>query len=177
MRPRRRCGCATACDSGSAPRAVWSSSPPRATPHSAAGAEAADKAVGVLVDWAAHFDAVLLRKLGTRILDHVAPEVADAAAEAALRAQESREARDRHVTVSEQPNGRLRLSGILDTEAAALLRTGDLPENGGDVSADGPVSSAGCQVTRRVAARWASPAGASADRHVTATSFRVAGRS
>ncbi|MEW2141723.1 DUF222 domain-containing protein [Micromonospora vinacea] len=137
------------------------------TVHTAAGAQAADKAVGVLVDWAAQFDATQLRKLGTRILDHVAPEVADAAAESALRAQESRATRDRHVTISEQPDGRLRLSGILDTEAAAVLRaaidpltapagpddtrtpgqrrhdavaavcrlalrTGELPENGGD---------------------------------------------
>ncbi|MEU8254598.1 DUF222 domain-containing protein [Micromonospora inaquosa] len=137
------------------------------TAHTTAGAQAADKAVGVLVGWAAQFDAALLRKLGTRILDHVAPDVADAAAEAALRAQESRAVRDRHVTVSEQPDGRLRLTGILDTEAAALLRaaidpltaptgpddtrtpgqrrhdavadvcrlalrTGELPENGGD---------------------------------------------
>ncbi|TNH30091.1 DUF222 domain-containing protein [Micromonospora orduensis] len=92
------------------------------TVHATAGAEAADKAIGVLVEWAKQFDAALLRKLGTRILDHVAPEVADAAAEAALRAQESRAARDRHVTVSEQPDGRLRLTGILDVEAAALLR-------------------------------------------------------
>ncbi|MFF0315796.1 DUF222 domain-containing protein [Micromonospora sp. NPDC005252] len=92
------------------------------TVHAVAGAEAADKAVGVLVDWAAQFDAALLRKLGTRILDHVAPEIADAAVDAALRAQESRAARDRHVTVSEQPDGRLRLTGVLDVEAAALLR-------------------------------------------------------
>ncbi|WP_347403509.1 DUF222 domain-containing protein [Micromonospora sp. WMMD967] len=140
-----------------------------ATVRTAAGAEAADKAVGVLVDWAAQFDAAQLRKLGTRILDHVAPEIADAAAEAALRAQEARAARDRHVTISEQPNGRLRLAGILDTEAAAALRaaidplttpsgpdntrtpgqrrhaavadvcrlalrTGELPENGGDLA-------------------------------------------
>ncbi|MBB5480245.1 HNH endonuclease signature motif containing protein [Micromonospora parathelypteridis] len=92
------------------------------TVHTAAGPQAADKAVGVLVDWAAQFDAAGLRKLGTRILDHVAPEVAEAATEAAVRAQESRAARDRHVTISEQPDGRLRLTGILDIEAAALLR-------------------------------------------------------
>ncbi|MBM0279083.1 HNH endonuclease signature motif containing protein [Micromonospora tarensis] len=139
------------------------------TVHATAGTEAADKAVGVLVDWATQFDATLLRKLGTRILDHVAPEVADAAAEAALRAQESRAARDRHITISEQTDGRLRLTGILDTEAAAALRnaidpltaptgpddtrtpgqrrhdaladvcrlalrTGELPENGGDLA-------------------------------------------
>ncbi|WCN83497.1 HNH endonuclease signature motif containing protein [Micromonospora sp. LH3U1] len=93
------------------------------TVHTAAGAQAADKAVGVLVDWAAQFDATQLRRLGTRILDHVAPDIADAAAEAALRAQESRAALDRHLTISEQPDGRIRLTGILDTEAAALLRT------------------------------------------------------
>ncbi|MET8267752.1 DUF222 domain-containing protein [Micromonospora arida] len=139
------------------------------TVHAAAGAEAADKAVGVLVGWATQFDAALLRRLGTRILDHVAPDVADAAAEAALRAQESRAARDRHITISEQTDGRLRLAGILDTEAAAVLRaaidplttptgpddtrtpgqrrhdaladvcrlalrSGELPENGGDLA-------------------------------------------
>ncbi|MEU7610195.1 DUF222 domain-containing protein [Micromonospora sp. NPDC049204] len=139
------------------------------TVRTTAGTEAADKSVGVLVDWATQFDATLLRKLGTRILDHVAPDVADAAAEAALRASESRAARDRHVTVSEQPDGRLRLTGILDTEAAAAfraaidplttptgpddtrtpgqrrhdaladvcrlaLRTGELPEAGGDLA-------------------------------------------
>ncbi|MEH1166216.1 DUF222 domain-containing protein [Micromonospora sp. CPCC 205539] len=92
------------------------------TVHATAGAEAADKAVGVLVGWAAQFDAALLRKLGTRILDHVAPEVAEAAALAALQAEESRAARDRQVTISEQPGGHLRLTGTLDTEAAALLR-------------------------------------------------------
>nr|WTA69321.1 HNH endonuclease [Micromonospora sp. NBC_00855] len=138
-----------------------------ATVTASAGAEIADKAVGVLVDWAARFDPVLLRKVGTRILDHVAPDVADAAAAAALAAEAARAARDRHLTISEQTDGRLRLSGTLDAEAAALLRavtdplsaptgpddtrcagqrrhdaladvcrlalrTGELPENGGD---------------------------------------------
>ncbi|MFF5173161.1 DUF222 domain-containing protein [Micromonospora sp. NPDC000089] len=137
------------------------------TVHTAAGVEAADKAVSVLVDWAAQFDATLLRRLGTRILDHVAPDVADAQAAVALAAEAERAARDRHLTVSEWPDGRLRLTGTLDTEAAALLRaaidpltapagpddtrtpgqrrhdaladvcrlalrTGELPENGGD---------------------------------------------
>ncbi|MEV4387897.1 DUF222 domain-containing protein [Micromonospora sp. NPDC049580] len=132
-----------------------------------AGAEAADKAVGVLVQWAGQFDPTLLRKLGTRILDHVAPEAADAVAAAALKAETDRAARDRHLTISERTDGRLRLSGILDTETAGLLRaaidpltvptgpddarnpgqrrhdaladvcrlalrTGELPDNGGD---------------------------------------------
>ncbi|MGC5382816.1 DUF222 domain-containing protein, partial [Micromonospora sp. DT68] len=138
-----------------------------ATVHAAADTPTADKAVDVLIGWAGQFDPTLLRRMGARILDHVAPEIADAAAEAALRAQEARAARDRQVTVSEQPDGRLRLSGILDAEAAAVLRaaidpltapagpddtrspgqrrhdaladicrlalrTGELPDNGGD---------------------------------------------
>ncbi|MGC5311236.1 DUF222 domain-containing protein [Micromonospora zamorensis] len=92
------------------------------TVQSTAGLEVADKAVGVLVGWAGQFDPVLLRKLGTRILDHVAPDIADAAARAALDAEAARAARDRHLTLSEQTDGRLRLTGTLDAEAAALLR-------------------------------------------------------
>ncbi|MEH1164504.1 DUF222 domain-containing protein [Micromonospora sp. CPCC 205539] len=40
----------------------------------------------------------------------------------ALEAEAGRATRDRHVTVSEQPGGRLRLAGTLDAEAAGLLR-------------------------------------------------------
>ncbi|WP_433553276.1 DUF222 domain-containing protein [Micromonospora zamorensis] len=138
-----------------------------ATVSASAGAEVTDKAVGLLVEWAGQFDPTLLRKLSTRILDHVAPDIADAAAQAALEAEAARATRDRHLTISEQTNGRLRLTGTLDAEAAALLRaaidplsapagpddnrcagqrrhdaladvcrlalrTGDLPESGGD---------------------------------------------
>ncbi|MET7670150.1 DUF222 domain-containing protein, partial [Micromonospora luteifusca] len=92
------------------------------TVHTAAGPEAADKAVGVLIDWAGQFDPTLLRKLGTRILDHVAPDIADTAAQAALEAETTRATRDRHLTVSEQTDGRLRLTGTLDAETAGLLR-------------------------------------------------------
>ncbi|MEU1396327.1 DUF222 domain-containing protein [Micromonospora zamorensis] len=135
--------------------------------QTAAGPEAADKALGVLVEWAGQFDPTLLRKLSTRILDHVAPDIADAAAKAALDAEARRATRDRHLTLSTLTDGRLRLTGILDTETAGLLRaaidpvsapsgpddqrtpaqrrhdalsdvcrlalrTGDLPEHGGD---------------------------------------------
>ncbi|MET8280816.1 DUF222 domain-containing protein [Micromonospora sp. NPDC005174] len=88
-----------------------------------AGTEVAGRAVGVLVDWAGQFDPTLLRKLATRILDHVAPEIADAAAKAALDAEARRATRDRHLTLSELTDGRLRLSGTLDAETAGLLRT------------------------------------------------------
>ncbi|MFF5178255.1 DUF222 domain-containing protein [Micromonospora sp. NPDC000316] len=93
-----------------------------ATVHAAADAPAAAKAVDVLIGWAGQFDPTLLRRLGTRILDHVAPEVAEAATRAALEAEAQRCARGRHVTLSELPDGRLRLAGSLDIEAASLLR-------------------------------------------------------
>ncbi|RAO24762.1 uncharacterized protein MED15_00520 [Micromonospora noduli] len=93
-----------------------------ATVQATAGTQAADKAVSLLTDWASQFDPTHLRKLGTRILDHVAPDIADAAAQAALDAEARRAARDRHLTLSEQTDGRLRLTGTLDTETAGLLR-------------------------------------------------------
>ncbi|MBG6068213.1 HNH endonuclease signature motif containing protein [Micromonospora ureilytica] len=92
------------------------------TVSTSADAVTADKAVGVLVGWAAQFDPTHLRKLGTRILDHVAPDIADAAAQAALDAEARRATRDRHLTLSEQTDGRLRLTGTLDAETASLLR-------------------------------------------------------
>ncbi|MEW2427614.1 DUF222 domain-containing protein [Micromonospora sp. NPDC047644] len=93
-----------------------------ATVTVSAGVEVADKAVGVLIGWAGQFDLAVLRRLGARILDHVAPDLAEAAAAAALAAEAARAARDRHVTISTQTDGRLRLSGTLDAESAALLR-------------------------------------------------------
>ncbi|MGC4832965.1 DUF222 domain-containing protein [Micromonospora vinacea] len=92
------------------------------TVQATADTETADKAVGVLVDWATQFDPTHLRKLGTRILDHVAPDIADAAAQAALDAEARRATHDRHLTLSEQTDGRLRLTGTLDAETAGLLR-------------------------------------------------------
>ncbi|MET8278559.1 DUF222 domain-containing protein [Micromonospora sp. NPDC005174] len=93
------------------------------TVQNTAGAEAADKAVTVLVDWAGQFDPALLRRLSTRILDHVAPDIADAAARAAIEAQARRSARDRHVTLSRLSDGRLRLGGFLDAGTGGLLRS------------------------------------------------------
>ncbi|MGW4677379.1 DUF222 domain-containing protein [Micromonospora taraxaci] len=92
------------------------------TVQTTADTETADKAVGVLVEWAGQFDPTLLRRMSTRILDHVAPDLADAAAAAALAAEDARATRDRHLTISEQTDGRLRLTGTLDAETAALLR-------------------------------------------------------
>ncbi|KAB1921737.1 DUF222 domain-containing protein, partial [Micromonospora sp. ALFpr18c] len=92
------------------------------TVHTSAGPETADTAVTVLIDWAAQFDPTKLRTLGTRILDHVAPDIADTATRAALDAETARATRDRHLTLSTLTDGRLRLTGTLDTETAGLLR-------------------------------------------------------
>ncbi|MFI6783834.1 DUF222 domain-containing protein [Micromonospora sp. NPDC050276] len=87
-----------------------------------AGPAVADKATQLLVAWADRFDPTSLSRLGERVLTHVAPELADQAELKALeRATERAEAR-RHVTLSEQQNGQVRLSGNLDTETASLLR-------------------------------------------------------
>ncbi|MGN9775488.1 DUF222 domain-containing protein [Micromonospora sp. H33] len=138
-----------------------------ATVRTEASPDAAQQAADLLIDWAGQFDPTALRRLGARILDHVAPEIAEAAAARALDAEAARTERDRHLTLSHRRDGRLRLTGTLDTETAALLRaaieplttptgpddarspgqrrhdalgdvcrlalrTGDLPEHGGD---------------------------------------------
>ncbi|MEU8255591.1 DUF222 domain-containing protein [Micromonospora inaquosa] len=92
------------------------------TVQTTAGPEAADKAVSLLTDWAGQFDPTHLRTLGTRILEHIAPDLADAAAHAALEADARRATRDRHLTLSTLTDGRLRLTGTLDTETAGLFR-------------------------------------------------------
>ncbi|MER7459849.1 DUF222 domain-containing protein [Micromonospora sp. NPDC126480] len=86
-----------------------------------AGAEAAERSADLLVDWSGQFDAGLLRRLSARILDHIAPEVAERAAEKALAAEAARADRDRYLTLSHHSDGRLRLTGNLDSETAALL--------------------------------------------------------
>ncbi|WP_328849236.1 HNH endonuclease signature motif containing protein [Micromonospora zamorensis] len=132
-----------------------------------AGPEVADKATQLLVTWADRFDPTILSRLGERVLTHVAPDLADQAELAALEKATERAVARRHVTLSEQQDGQVGLSGNLDTETASLLReaidplcapagehddrspgqrradalgevcrlalrTGQLPENGGD---------------------------------------------
>ncbi|HEX7746717.1 MAG TPA: DUF222 domain-containing protein, partial [Micromonosporaceae bacterium] len=93
------------------------------TVHEEAGAVAADKAVGLLLGWAGEFDPDSLRKLSQRILDHVAPQAAEQAQQRALEAAEKRGQRDRYLNLSPDMEGRVRLSGLLDVETGALVRT------------------------------------------------------
>lgn len=91
------------------------------TVQAEAGAEAADKALHLLIDWASQFEPILLRRLAGRILDHVAPDVADEAERRALADAEKRADRDRYLNLSAGPDGQTRLTGRLDAETATLL--------------------------------------------------------
>jgi hypothetical protein len=85
------------------------------------GVEAVEKAEAMLIGWAAEFDAKGLRMLGARILDHVAPEVAERVEAAALARQEARAYATRTLSIVPNGDGRVRLSGWLDSEAAAIV--------------------------------------------------------
>ncbi|HEX7744502.1 MAG TPA: DUF222 domain-containing protein [Micromonosporaceae bacterium] len=91
--------------------------------HAQAGAEAADKAARMLVDWAGRFEPGILRGLSARILAQVAPEVAEEADRRALVEAEARADRDRQLTLSTGSPGQTRLTARLDAETAALLHT------------------------------------------------------
>jgi hypothetical protein len=80
-----------------------------------------NQAETVLIGMAAQFPAYQLRRLGDRILAHVAPEIADRADEAALRRQEARAHRHRHLTLSTPVDGLVRLTGTLSVEDAAIV--------------------------------------------------------
>ncbi|MDI6100755.1 DUF222 domain-containing protein [Actinoplanes sp. NEAU-A12] len=79
------------------------------------------QAGAVLTDWATHLDPLGLRTAGRRILDHVAPEVAEAVEEEWLRRTEQQAHAQRYLTLSPLGDGRVRVRGLLDTESAAIV--------------------------------------------------------
>ncbi|HET9518829.1 MAG TPA: DUF222 domain-containing protein [Actinoplanes sp.] len=85
------------------------------------GIEAHAKAETVLITWAAQLDPDQLRIAGKRILDHVAPDIAEAREAAALAREEADAHAARFFNLRDAGDGRVRLTGILDTEAAAVL--------------------------------------------------------
>ncbi|GAA0472623.1 hypothetical protein Aca07nite_75220 [Actinoplanes capillaceus] len=78
-------------------------------------------AAATLADWAPQLDPIGLRTAGRRILHHVAPDIADAVEGRWLHRQEREAHAHRHVTLSPLGDGRVRLRGILDSEAAAIV--------------------------------------------------------
>ncbi|HET8680634.1 MAG TPA: DUF222 domain-containing protein [Micromonosporaceae bacterium] len=87
-----------------------------------AGPAAVDKAAATLVGHARDYEPAGLRRLGERILQVVAPDVAEEAEAAALERAEQRAERDRYLTLSDAGDGAVRLSGRLGAEAAAVVR-------------------------------------------------------
>ena len=79
------------------------------------------KAEQVLLDHAGEFDPRQLGILGERVLDHVAPDVAEDLRRKAAEQAEARAYRGRAFTLSQPAAGRVRLSGWLDTESAAIV--------------------------------------------------------
>ncbi|BAL91826.1 putative HNH endonuclease [Actinoplanes missouriensis 431] len=79
------------------------------------------EATATLIEWAPDLEPVQLGYAGRRILEHVAPEVVDAADEAALRRAERDAYEQRFLTLSPLGDGRVRVRGMLDAEAAAVV--------------------------------------------------------
>ena len=80
------------------------------------------QATTMLLGWAGELEAAKLRILGNRILDHVAPDIADRLDEAALAREEKRAHRNRGLTLTQPANGAVRITGTLTAEAAAIVR-------------------------------------------------------
>ncbi|MFF5295965.1 HNH endonuclease signature motif containing protein [Paractinoplanes globisporus] len=98
-------------------------------PHDAPDA-LAEQAEATLIGMATQFPAHQLRKLGDRILAHLAPQIADQADESALRRAEARAHRQRCFTLSMPVDGMVRLSGALGIEDAAIVTAALQPLSG-----------------------------------------------
>ena len=84
-------------------------------------AELAAAAEAALLDFAADFAPGPLRRLGARILDHVAPDVADRLDAIALEREERRARRQRGLTLSPPAGGLVRVHGHLTLEDATVV--------------------------------------------------------
>ena len=76
----------------------------------------------VLLDEARVFEPGALRRIGERVLAHVAPEVAEEALARKLERDEDRANTARGFTMSTPVNGIVRISGSITVEAAAIIQ-------------------------------------------------------
>jgi hypothetical protein len=84
-------------------------------------ADTRSKAEAELITLAATFEPSSLARLGARILEHVAPQLSDERLANELAAQAKDAARDRTLTLSADGRGKVRLTGWLETDAAAIV--------------------------------------------------------
>jgi hypothetical protein len=92
-----------------------------ADPNDQLGPETVAAAETRLVEFAGEFAAAKLQRLGNRILEHVAPDIAEAIDGRALRRQEQRARRQRGFTLSPPLDGKVRVGGYLTVEDAAVV--------------------------------------------------------
>jgi Domain of unknown function (DUF222)/HNH endonuclease len=99
-----------------------------------------DKVEAILIDHATQFEPAILRRLGERVLSHISPDRADERLRDKLDREERRASQRRGFTLSPDGLGGTRVSGVLDTEAAAIVAAAIEPlarpvrdENGSDI--------------------------------------------
>ncbi len=80
-----------------------------------------DKVEAILIDHATQFEPAILRRLGERVLAHISPDRADARLRDKLDREERHARQRRGFTLSPDGLGATRISGILDTEGAAIV--------------------------------------------------------
>ncbi len=80
-----------------------------------------DKVEAILIDHATQFEPAILRRLGERVLAHVNPDLADTRLRDRLDREERHAHQRRGLSLSPDGLGGTRISGILDTEGAAII--------------------------------------------------------
>ncbi len=80
-----------------------------------------DKVEATLIDHATQFEPTILARLGQRVLAHINPDLADARLRDKLEREQRAAHQRRGFTLSPDGLGGTRISGVLDTEAAATL--------------------------------------------------------
>jgi hypothetical protein len=85
------------------------------------GAEVTAKAEATLVEWAGRVDPQALAIMGARVLEHVAPEVAEAAERKRVERDNASAFEARTLSLCPQGDGRVRVAGWLDSEMAAVV--------------------------------------------------------
>ena len=80
-----------------------------------------DKVEGTLIEHSRQFEPTILRRLGERVLAHLNPDLAEERLRARLEREERHAQQRRGFTMSPDGLGGVRLSGVVDSEGAAII--------------------------------------------------------